>query len=591
MENYLIVLHFLLERVCIFMNNMGGMLSDEQGFIDVLSSEETKVYKYNGKTYVVTYDGDLYNKDEIKDNLLSRGNYLDTDEEDEIILKAYITWREGCLERFEGVFSLGIWEVESRKLFLARDPIGARALFYSVLNDGIIFGNHIKYIFTNEKVKSEVTYEGISELFLLGPSRRGNSAIFKNVAQLEAGSYMEYCMGNIRIFKYADFEAYENKEEFENVVDNIREIVMDSILKQYSGEKEVCTLLSGGLDSSIVTAVVSDAVKHNGGKLQTFSVDYEGNDIHFKSNDFQPDHDSKWINKMVEFLGTEHTNMKLSNEELVDSLKQAMLLRGFPGMGDIDTSLLSFCRGMSKYSKVGLGGECADEVFGGYPWFHNLELMNSDFFPWIRSVVERAEYLNKEIKEHFDTVGFARDIYDDELKKVPKLYGESEKEKRLREVGYLTYKWFLPVLLERQDKMARVADFKIRAPFCNFKLMKYVYNIPWEYKVFGDMEKGLLRYAFKDLLPDEVTYRKKCPYPKTYNPDYTALIVDEFKRIINDEKSPILNIIDKENVMQLTVDGKEAARPWFGQLMKGPQVMAFLIQVNSWLKEYKVVIV
>jgi asparagine synthase (glutamine-hydrolysing) len=573
------------------MNNMGGIISNEQGFIDVLTPEETKVYKYNGRTYVITYDGEIYNKEEIIDDLLSRGNYLDSIDDEEVLLKGYIMWQEGILKKIEGVFSIGIWEVESKKLFLARDPIGAKSLYYSILKDGIIFANHIKYLFKNDEVKPEVTYEGISELLALGPSRRGDSAIFKNISQLKPGHYMEYSSNYCRIFKYEDFEAYENKEDFQNIADNIRELVIDSVLRQYGGDTDACTLLSGGLDSSIVTTIISEAVQDEGKKLRTFSVDYDGNDVYFKSNDFQPNSDNEWIKKMIEFCDTNHTTIKLSNKVLVDGLHEAMLLRGFPGMGDIDTSLMTFCDNMSKYVKVGLGGECADEVFGGYPWFHKDELKNSDFFPWIRSINERSEYINDEIKEKFDVLDFAKNIYNDEINKVPKLDSETDEEKRIREVGYLTYRWFLPVLLERQDKMARISDFKIRAPFCNFKLMKYVYNIPWKYRIYGDMPKGLLRYAFKDILPSEVAYRKKSPYPKTYNPEYTNLIVDEFNKVISDNNSPLLDIVDKNNVSKLMEMGIESTRPWFGQLMKGPQVMAFLIQVNDWMKEYKVRIV
>ncbi len=573
------------------MNNMGGIISNEQGFIDVLTPEETKVYKYNGRTYVVTYDGEIYNKEEIIDDLLSRGNYLDSIDDEEVLLKGYIMWQEGILKKIEGVFSIGIWEVESKKLFLARDPIGAKSLYYSILKDGIIFANHIKYLFKNDEVKPEVTYEGIAELLALGPSRRSDSAIFKDIFQLKPGHYMEYSSNYCRIFKYEDFEAYENKEDFQNIADNIRELVIDSVLRQYGGDTDACTLLSGGLDSSIVTTIISEAVQDEGKKLRTFSVDYDGNDVYFKSNDFQPNSDNEWIKKMIEFCDTNHTTIKLSNKVLVDGLHEAMLLRGFPGMGDIDTSLMTFCDNMSKYVKVGLGGECADEVFGGYPWFHKDELKKSDFFPWIRSINERCEYINDEIKEKFDVLDFAKNIYNDEINKVPKLDSETDEEKRIREVGYLTYRWFLPVLLERQDKMARISDFKIRAPFCNFKLMKYVYNIPWKYRIYGDMPKGLLRYAFKDILPSEVAYRKKSPYPKTYNPEYTNLIVDEFNKVISDNNSPLLDIVDKNNVSKLREMVIESTRPWFGQLMKGPQVMAFLIQVNDWMKEYKVRIV
>lgn len=573
------------------MNNMGGIISNGQGFIDVLTPEETKVYKYNGRTYVVIYDGEIYNKEEIIDDLLSRGNYLDSIDDEEVILKGYIMWQDGILKKLEGVFSIGIWEVESKKLFLARDPMGAKSLYYSILKNGIIFANHIKYLFKNDEVKPEVTYEGIAELLALGPSRRGDSAIFKNIFQLKPGHYMEFSSSYCRIFKYEDFEAYENKEDFQNISDNIRDLVIDSVLRQYGGDTDACTLLSGGLDSSIVTAIISEAVQDEGKKLKTFSVDYDGNDVYFKSNDFQPNSDNEWIKRMAEFCDTNHTTIKLSNKVLVDGLHDAMLLRGFPGMGDIDTSLMTFCDNMGKHVKAGLGGECADEVFGGYPWFHKDELKNSDFFPWIRSINERCEYISDEIKEKFDVLDFAKNIYKDEINKVPKLDSETDEEKKIREVGYLTYRWFLPVLLERQDKMARISDFKIRAPFCNFKLMKYVYNIPWKYRIYGDMPKGLLRYAFKDILPSEVAYRKKSPYPKTYNPEYTNLIVNEFNKVISDNNSPLLDIADKNNVSKLMELGIETTRPWFGQLMKGPQVMAFLIQVNDWLKEYKVRIV
>lgn len=573
------------------MSDFCGIVKREEGYLDVLNSDELKVYRYKGETYVVVYDGEIYNKDEIREELISSGDYFNTDDEEEIILKGYLAFGKEALEKFEGVFSIGIYGTDSRNLFLARDPIGAKSMFFSIIKDDIIFSNNVGNIVKSKYVNPEVTYEGIAELMTLGPSRRQNSAIFRNINQLEPGSYLEFNYPNINIKKYAEFEALRLDETFEDTVENVREMLVDSILKQYPRDNDVCALLSGGLDSSIVTTVVAEAAKEEGKSLQTFSVDYEGNETFFEANDFQPNSDGEWIKKMVDFLGTDHTNIRLSNEELVDSLNTALIARGFPGMGDIDTSLLRFCGKMSERAVIGMGGECADEVFGGYPWFHREALIDSDFFPWIRSVTERGEFVNQEIKHNVDIVKFAKDIYSDELKRVPILDGESEKEKRIREIGYLTYRWFLPVLLERQDKMAAKANFKIRAPFCNFKIMKYVYNIPWEYRVRGDMEKGLLRAAFKDLLPREVIERKKSPYPKTFNPKYKELVTRELSHIIENPTSPILDVIDLDNVKRLINEEETANRPWFGQLMRGPQVMAFLIQVNGWLKEYKVSIV
>lgn len=573
------------------MSDFCGMVRKEEGYLDVLDSETLKVYKYKGEIYIVAYDGDICNKDEIREELIARGDYFNTDEEEEIVLKCYLAFGEEAFNNFEGVFSVGIYNVDDKKLILARDPIGAKSMFFSIVKDDVIFSNNVGNIVKSRYVKPEVTYEGIAELMTLGPSRRQNSAIFRNINQLEPGSFLEFNYPNVAVKKYADFEAFSLNESFEDTVENVREMLVDSILKQYPKDQDVCALLSGGLDSSIVTTVVADVAKEEGNILKTFSVDYEGNETFFKANDFQPNSDGEWIKKMVEFLDIDHTNIRLSSEELVDSLNTAMIARGFPGMGDIDTSLLRFCDKMSERADIGMGGECADEVFGGYPWFHRPALIESDFFPWIRSVTERGEFVNKEIKHNVDIVKFAKDIYSDELKKVPILEGETEKEKRIREIGYLTYRWFLPVLLERQDKMATKANFKIRAPFCNFKLMKYVYNIPWEYRVKGDMEKGLLRTAFKDLLPSEVVERKKSPYPKTFNPKYKELVTRELSHIIENPTSPILDVIDLDNVKRLMYEEETANRPWFGQLMRGPQVMAFLIQVNGWMKEFRVSIV
>lgn len=573
------------------MSDFCGIVRKEQGFIDVLDNDSTKVYRYKGKTYIICYDGEIYNKDEIREELISKGDYFNTNDEEEIVLKAYLCWKEEAFTRIEGVFSVVIYNADLRKLLLVRDPIGAKSMFYASFHDGIIFSNNVGYIVKSKLVDPEVTYEGITELMTLGPSRRQNSAIFRNINQLEGGSFLEYQYPGMGIYKYEEFDAYEIKDSFEDTVENVREMVIDSILKQYPKEDKMCTLLSGGLDSSIVTTVISDAVRQSGGKLKTFSVDYEGNETYFEANDFQPNSDNEWIKKMVDFLDTNHTVIKLNNEELVNALDSAMRERGFPGMGDIDTSLLKFCEKMKVHADIGLGGECADEVFGGYPWFHREALMDSNFFPWIRSVKERSEYINDEIRHNVNSVNLTYEIYNDELKRVPILVKEDERKKRIREIGYLTYRWFLPVLLERQDKMAKKSNFKIRAPFCNFKLMKYVYNIPWEYRAKDELEKGLLRYAFKDFLPEEVTWRKKSPYPKTFNPRYRELVIRELRHILENPTSPLLDVINLERVNALICEEENSSRPWFGQLMRGPQVMAFFIQLNSWLKEFKVTIV
>lgn len=573
------------------MINFGGVVSTNEGFITMIGERNDTEYSCRGKKYNINYEGEIYNSDEIRVNLIERGYEFDTYLEEEVILKAYIEWKEKCLERFEGVFAIAIWSKEDRSLFLARDPIGAKALYYRVLKEDIVYSDEMKYLLKHPDIKPEVTYEGVCEVMLLGPSKRPDSAVFRSIAELNPGSFAIYKDGSFKEYSYWKFEPAKHNESFEDTVTNIREMLIDSIIKQV-GEDDVCTLLSGGLDSSIVTAVTADIYKQFNKRLKTISVDYEGNDVYFTANAYQPNSDEMWIKRMSEFADTEHTTIKLDNESLLNYLGDAMRARDLPGMADIDTSFLLFCKGIKNYSNIGLGGECADEVFGGYPWFNREELLNSDFFPWISSLDDRIDFLSDEVKFNINAKNFAMDVYNSEISKVECLEDEDEKENKIRKVGYLTYRWFLSTLLVRQDKMSKYAGISIRAPFCNSNLMKYVYNIPWEMRAYKGREKGLLRFAFKDLLPTEVVERKKSPYPKTFNPLYTEFVRRELSHILDNPTSPIHEIINEAKVRELIASDVDLSqKPWYGQLMRGPQIMAFLIQVNMWMKEYRVMVV
>ncbi len=182
--------------------------------------------------------------------------------------------------------------------------------------------------------------------------------------------------------------------------------------------------------------------------------------------------------------------------------------------------------------------------------------------------------------------------YEDTVRKTPKLYGESAAESRLREISYLNMKWFMLTLLTRKDRMSMSNSLEVRVPFADVRLVEYAYNIPVEMKFYNGREKGLLRKALNGALPDDVLWRKKSPYPKTFNPEYTNLIVNWLKNIIEDKTSPILQLIDY-NVVKKIVDtkGDSFNGYWFGQLMRGPQLMAYLIQINIWMNMYNVQIV
>jgi len=346
------------------------------------------------------------------------------------------------------------------------------------------------------------------------------------------------------------------------------------------------TFLSGGLDSSIISAVCAEKMKEAGERLQTFSVDYEKNDIYFEAGKFQPSSDREYIKIMSDALNTEQHLTVLQSAQLADALEDATIARDLPGMADVDSSLLLFCGDIRKYVKVALSGECADELFGGYPWFVDPQVRSVDGFPWSQNLKLRAELLPAHIREKLEPEEYVRHRYKKTLEHCDILPETTPTERRMKEMMVLNMRWFMQTLLDRKDRMSMYNGLEVRVPFCDYRLAEYLYCVPWEYKYHGGKEKGLLRYAMKDHLPHEVLYRKKSPYPKTYNPAYKELIEHRLKDILEDKSAPIHQLLNADQ-LKAVVEGS-VQWPWYGQLMKTPQTMAFFIQLNFWLSHYNV---
>ena len=308
---------------------------------------------------------------------------------------------------------------------------------------------------------------------------------------------------------------------------------------------------------------------HKGGKrLDTFSVDYVDNDKNFVKNDFQPNSDNYFIELMSKKFGTNHTKIVLDTPELFDTLKDAVIARDFPGMADVDSSYLLFFREIAKTQTVAVSGECSDEIFGGYPWYFREDSLNSGTFPWSIAIDERQKLLNEEISEKVNLKEYIQNRYEESLAKVEELDEDSKETKLHRKLIYLTSNWFMQTLLDRTDRMSMQNGFEVRVPFCDYRIVEYAWNIPWEMKAYKGREKGLLRKAMEGYLPDEIIYRKKSPYPKTYNPTYSKRVKDELIKISQNRNSKINSLLNQNYIKEIIeTDGKAFTRPWFGQLM------------------------
>ncbi|WP_026477559.1 asparagine synthase (glutamine-hydrolyzing) [Alkaliphilus transvaalensis] len=541
------------------------------------------------KSYTIVYNGELYNTEDLRKELLDEGYKFQSYSDTEVLLTAYIAWGPECIKKFNGIFAFGIWDESEKRLFMARDPLGVKPLFYTQLGNNLLFSSELKALLEHPLVEPILDDEGLMELFGLGPARSLGSGVFKNIYEVPPAYSLLLDETGWKLNRYWQLESRPHNENLETTVEHTRELLVDAIERQLVSDVPVCTFLSGGLDSSAISAVAANAFKRDGkGQLNTYSIDYEENEKYFKANEFQPNADSMWVKKMTQFIGSKHHNIVINIPQLVEALDEAVKANDLPGMADVDSSLYLFCKAVRENATVALSGECADEIFGGYPWFRRQEDIQANTFPWSKATKERKIMLGGNFKR-LPLEEYVAAKYEDTLKEVPRLEGETPEVHRMREISFLNLKWFMITLLNRKDRMSMRNGLEVRVPFADHRLVEYAWNIPLEMKYCDNREKGLLRRALVDILPQEILERKKSPYPKTHHPAYLKAVQRKMKMILQDPSSPILKIIDKHHAWDLVnTGGSSFKKPWFGQLMTGPQLLAYFIQINEWMKEYRV---
>jgi len=553
--------------------------------IDPENGHQPMIRTTDGRTYAIVYNGELYNASELRRELETLGHRFRTHCDTEVLLLSYIQWGKACVDRLTGIFAFAVWDDTHHTLFAARDRLGVKPLFYTLYQDQFIFGSEPKAILAYPGIRAEVDAEGLAEIFAIGPARTPGHGVYKNISELRPGYYAEFDRNGLRIKPYWTLTSHPHPDDEKTTIEKVRSLLIEVTESQLISDAPVCTLLSGGLDSSALTALA----KQHYSSLDTFSVDYAGNDKHFQANAFQPDADAPWIKRISSHLGTTHHNVVLKTSDVVDSLKPVVLARDLPGMADIDGSLLLFSKAIKETATVALSGEGADELFGGYPWFHREEMLFADTFPWSITLNERLAVLSPELIDWMKPRQYISNRYQEALSEVPRLPEENQAMAKMRQMSYLNLTRFMPTLLDRKDRMSMAASLEVRVPFCDHRLIEYVWNIPWELKTIGGREKGVLREALRGILPDDVLFRKKSPYPKTYDPAYIEALQSLVMEILHDPSSPLHPFIDIEYVRKFAgFDAAQLHRPWFGQLMSGPQMLAYLVQVDFWLREYKV---
>lgn len=536
--------------------------------------------------YIIVYNGEIYNTCEVRDELLNLGYKFDTHCDTEVVLKAYAEWGSESVKKFNGIFAYAVYDEREKSLFAARDRIGVKPFYYAEKGGVFAFASKISSLLMVPGIEPVVNEEGLNEIFMLGPAKTIGKAIFKDISELPPAHFMVYKDGILKVSSYWQLTAMEYGESEEQAVEHTRALVEDSIKRQLVSDAPLATFLSGGLDSSIISKVAADHFAMQGKQLATYSVDYTDNDKYFKKSLFQPNKDSDYIGVMANAINSDHHNIVLDNTAVADALAQAAVARGVPGFADVDSSLLLFCREVKKDFTVCLSGECADEIFGGYPWYHKKEILFENCFPWSRSTAARRAVLKPGFLPHGEE--YLQNAYEQTLRNVPCLDSDTPFEKRMREMFVLNLNWFMQTLLYRKDVMSMESSLEVRVPFCDWRLVEYAYNMPWSIKSLDGREKGILRKAFENDLPYEIAWRKKSPYPKTHNPVYFKRVCKLVNTALEDSKSPLGDMINKNAVIEMMKDPDSMTEPWYGQLMRVPQVLAYIYQIYVWIKNYNV---
>ena len=532
--------------------------------------------------YTMVYNGELYNTAELREELSSLGVSFSSHSDTEVLLQAFLHWGHRTPEKLNGIFAFAVYDEQNRSLYFARDPMGVKPLFYAVRGGTLFFASELKTLLLFPEIAPEVDARGLYDLLFLGPGRTPGCGIFRNVHEVLPGQQGLFDEDGLAMTLYWKLEDRPFSDSFDLCAEKTRFLVEDSIRRQVVSDVPIGTFLSGGLDSSIISAV---AARELGG-VSTFSVDYRDNAKYFRSTKFQPDADNHYIGIMEQAIGAERHHIVLDTGELVSALFEAAEARDLPGMADVDSSMLLLSRAVRQDATVILSGECADEIFGGYPWYRDPEVRAVNGFPWAQNTDYRASFLLPELLEWQDPGEFVQRRYRETLGTADLLPDLSPLERRMREMMVLNLRWFMQTLLDRKDRMSMWSGLEIRVPFCDRRIVEYLYTVPWAFKDYRGREKGLLRHAFRDLLPEEIIHRKKSPYPKTWDPAYMQAVSDLLRQELEGTNSPLLGFLKKDALLALC--GEDRSLPWYGQLMTTPQTIAYFLQMAHWMRVRKV---
>ena len=542
---------------------------------------------FRRKRYTIVYNGEIYNSAELRRDLKAQGAVFFTECDTETVLWSYIIWGDAAPTRLNGIFAFAVHNESDGTVFFARDRLGVKPLYYAQVGGKFYFASEVKALLRHSAIPAEVDEVGLWQLLYLAPVTLPGQSVFRHIKAILPGHCATLSRAGFFEKPYWQLKALSCPDDAATAAAHVRELFVDAVTRQLESDVPLAVLLSGGLDSSAITAVAARVLAAKQKTLDTYSFEYEGNRESFAATLFQPQGDDDFAAALAAELGTAHTVLTAPTEAVAELLFAATAARDLPGQADIDSSLVWFCSEIKKRHTVVLSGECSDEIFGGYPWFYRPEMLYRDFFPWLHDPHTRVGLFDDSVVHAARGFEFMREAYRQSLADCPVLEGEPESDRVARHATWLSTRYFMANLLERKDRMSMHAAVEVRVPFADHRILEYVFNVPWHIKYENGQEKALLRRAMRGFLPDRILSRKKSPYPKTHNPVYEALVRQMLEGRLG-AGGFLSEALDRKK-LQALLEGDNVT--WFGQLMSRPQLIAWLCQLDFWFKKYGVKLV
>lgn len=518
--------------------------------IDLPGGGQPMEVRTPGGTVALVYTGEAYNFTELREELRGKGHAFRTSSDTEVVLRGYLEWGDTLCDHLNGMYAFAIWDEREEKLVLVRDRMGIKPLYYYPTRDGVLFGSEPKAILANPLARKVVDTNGLRGL--VDWTMTPGWAMWKGMREVRPGTIVTVDSTGIRDRTYWKLRAEPHNDDRDTTVDRVRELMTDIVHRQLVADVPRCVLLSGGLDSSAVTGLAAARLAEEGERLRTFSVDFTGREAGFKADQVRDTADAPYIREVADLVGSAHRNVTLDSTDLADpALRRAVITaRDLPvGLGEMDTSLYLLFKAIRAESTVALSGESADEVFGGYRWMHDPAAVAADTFPWLtfQSAMsgDRHGLLRPDVRHLLDLPAYIADEYSTAAASVEQVDGADETERRMRTICNLHLTRFVRMLLDRKDRVSMALGLEVRVPYCDHRLVEYVYGTPWSMKSFDGREKSLLRHATAHVLPESVRMRLKSPYPSTQDPRYDVAMQEQAKEVLAEHDNPVFGLVDR----------------------------------------------